>query len=993
MAEEDSNAWHANGNNFPAEASVASPVDQREWMKMWFAVRQRGRVVRGATPWSQWPPVGFQWFDGTAAAYTVDGDGFPDTVTVLDTAGDAPGWPDLYWNSTLGLPYRPNQFDILFDSDVPQGCYRAQISNVSAPPSNVLLINPGTGNTNPALWNGRVSIIRRNALWWHDRWPRWPGKDGDPKGATLRWYQGMAGTDQYYSKDSVTGVVGHVGSPDATASYSAPVGPEGACVPIVVHAFDEDVYSGNPEDNECFPDRYLAPDFYTALRGLQAAVLGNLMSGGVATGLVSGFVRDRGPGGYDGWDKYAIPAMTPAEALLAAGVNAWSGTTGTPTVDGKLPVPGPSGVTLPRDWGTIGPSNPRPVYFQIVSTGEPEEYRRTTSGSVLAAGVATFDGTYLYGADADFTAGYLTESGSGYVFEGQDIYLSFGPTRTVKRQVRTIYPKEVWIPDVEQEEETFAWTTYDPPDEDHPGEWVVRPASDRYLKYDKGYAYDDADAVFVEGDRARYKGDTYADANVRPWPTDTPIPYDPLDLDPDPRIPYWARFCTFWRTRPKSYTPQKAPRVVASGEIYSVDSGSFVDKDQAWDTNTERQIWKGRDLVLIDPDGGRHAGFYCTGSVNTTVVDEETGEETTGTTFTFAYDGEEETPAAPAEGWRYEVREWQPGAVLDWNGTRWVAAVREGDPEKVDRQGYDPDEEVRFGFVEREDVAIHSKVREEMRKVIDTMIVTKTGASWVANLPGDYNWNNKGGAIPFSYDFTWEGLKENISDWWAIADGVPPDPPPQDEPGIFYGHAVVDGAAPYANSNSALGEDAGNDDASGGWGRTNAYAVLANIPTLFPTTREFLNFATVDDTDTDLGDHWSPPQTSEPPDSSSRDPDDWDYTWGAGATTSTYVRLKTTVEFDANGLDADFRVWTQWYSAGPSTASTQYSSLLGAAGLPMPADPSDPDYDKVLDDDPQDLPAEAYWITKTQGFKGVQIANQVVLLRWQFTYVSEGFAG
>jgi hypothetical protein len=149
---------------------------------------------------------------------------------------------------------------------------------------------------------------------------------------------------------------------------------------------------------------------------------------------------------------------------------------------------------------------------------------------------------------------------------GASIVVSLGPTRYVRQSFQRMRPKTVLIPGIV--DGALAW----PPTEDAPGEYVTRAASTHYLRADQNnFVGESALAIdaFTAGDLARYVGDNFCDPSIEPH---TP------SGDDEPRIGNYERF--FTGTRKAAYEASLA--ALRSGKATSGTLRQLTCADLNW---------------------------------------------------------------------------------------------------------------------------------------------------------------------------------------------------------------------------------------------------------------------------------------------------------------------------------------------------------------------------------------------------------------------------
>lgn len=304
-----------------------------------------------------------------------------------------------------------------------------------------------TGTSSPAVVGQRFYIVESGGVW------KW----GASGGFLQSFYGGRV--DGYYGHD-ITDGLGVAGLPRhtypvfyGTDPLTCPIDPE----PVTIK--DVDYYV--PYDNVCAAgDIYLNPNVHKTLRGWWCEAM-----------RLSAYYT--APVDHSG--AASIPNFTAATWLQYAGVNGYTGTTGTH-----------SGGSMPCSLGV--PHAPVNLWWTILDDdGSPllSGYEENYNGSTLT-------GTF------------------GAAHDGKAVVGSVGPTRVCPRRLGRMFDVVYFLPDVD----TGAIL---PPSNAHPGTWTIRPKSTHYSVPDSDGRVADstlARHAAADGHYARYVGDNLADPGL-----------------------------------------------------------------------------------------------------------------------------------------------------------------------------------------------------------------------------------------------------------------------------------------------------------------------------------------------------------------------------------------------------------------------------------------------------------------------------------------------
>lgn len=343
------------------------------------------------------------------------------------------------------------------ESDFPAGAFAGKDLLIYAGPLARISITSNTATTiqfskQASAYNGNAFSIVAAGG------KAWPGRAPDYPG---RWYAGA--TADYYTRRPADPLfdsgVSIVRMPIASLTWE--VGSPPFCVVESHDVFDVDAWS--EVDEECSePDDPKAPAFYKSLRALQVWIEENCGS----------FVP---VDDYHG--KTAIPSYTPATLFKDIGAGYVGTFTATADGDGNYTFTG------------IGSSESEPYHWTIINP----------DGSVRSSG--TRSGTTFFVDD--------TEPGATFT-----LIAARGWTRKYPREFRHAYSRSGFIPDIQTTE--FGSSAVDPPTNEYPGTWLDRDPSEAYAESDGLGFTQDIGPAFINGTRARYRGDNWGDPSVEP---------------------------------------------------------------------------------------------------------------------------------------------------------------------------------------------------------------------------------------------------------------------------------------------------------------------------------------------------------------------------------------------------------------------------------------------------------------------------------------------
>lgn len=154
--------------------------------QLWYAMRDRSRVLGT----HKWPRHNAVWETGDSFSVSTNGDG-THTLTDSDKDWDLPVDPSgqisyggkrwfgyVVVSTSIGeLVYIPNLYDIVFDHEDPERVVKARIIDNTKTTlkfeSVADYVTRGVISSVSSLSSRSYYIIKRNGLWWSDRWPAW----------------------------------------------------------------------------------------------------------------------------------------------------------------------------------------------------------------------------------------------------------------------------------------------------------------------------------------------------------------------------------------------------------------------------------------------------------------------------------------------------------------------------------------------------------------------------------------------------------------------------------------------------------------------------------------------------------------------------------------------------------------------------------------------------------------------------------------------------
>ena len=296
------------------------------------------------------------------------------------------------------------------------------------------------------------------------------------------------------------GRLGPVALPTAyAAGWSAEVA--GSCAPATKYARDEDLKT--EADDPCNdPDVLWAPYLYRTWRGMQRALL-RFCLGWAELGTHEGAT--------------SIADLVPATMLWKAGINAFTGTTGSmvsPSGGASTQIQ-VTGITLPA-----GVTTPVNVHFGvrnergIINTGHGAPgsagiYNHDVNGGSdsgrMQWGVLSGSGpTYTL----TFTDASPTPTKFSGVQENRPAVFSLGFTRYAPWAFRWMFDRTVFVPDLDGGGEPVV-----PPTASFPGSYYTRPKSTAYVEQDELGDYYEGPTALTTGRAAWYLGDNWYDVS------------------------------------------------------------------------------------------------------------------------------------------------------------------------------------------------------------------------------------------------------------------------------------------------------------------------------------------------------------------------------------------------------------------------------------------------------------------------------------------------
>lgn len=562
---------------------LSTARDVQEWepflVQFYKALRERVAVAGNTLApdcCRVFPRSNIAWDSGTISGITA--------TSLTDSAKDWQIPPNCSGTSRwVGLscsnaPWNPSHYDVIIDDCDPRMVVRAQIT---ANTSTTLTITDITDYVT-AGWIASVSslngrryyIIKRDGIWWSERWMPWPNDEEHAKGSvSSAMTNSITSTGQKWKTNQFVGndlLVyandnGRLKRVSITANTSD----------TITYATQSWTASGNfivvSAGGKGFPGRPSGVPFWWYGGATDDYYTHDPADVITSTRLPAPIVKWQEPDGFTGacedanhqcldfdcwsaideecgaWqksdkcyspdlyktlrglqlaaeqisgaflDQITALSFTPAIWFYRAGINPLSGTSGTRDVSGNLPV-------------SLGvPFQPIEVHYAIVDARQ----------QILASGTTTYDGGKLLGSFAES-------------HENRTVLASLGWTRRVPREFRYMHEKSGFIADVVE------GGAIDPPQiidfEEYgcagAGTWITRGRSESYkatgyagLVGESGSEIDE----FAANDRARFSGDNWNDPGIygqqtvtAPQPPDLDY-YDHLYEGRHPPLTYKAR--------------------------------------------------------------------------------------------------------------------------------------------------------------------------------------------------------------------------------------------------------------------------------------------------------------------------------------------------------------------------------------------------------------------------------------------------------------------
>lgn len=308
-------------------------------------------------------------------------------------------------------------------------------------------------------------------------------RDANYPWCPVGWYNSLIAEDNQSHSPADDTVVGYGGVFSQSVSKELSGSEIAPCEETTIDVFDTDAktdvidYCGNE-------DHRFNPYMYYSLRGFQTGVE-DLFAG-------AAWVE---PKDYDGkkaidqftyatWWRYHTPANTvtaTVQSIPSGG--SWLNLTNI----------SPSG--LPEITPFAGRYTQLPCYFTTISG-------TLSDGVVVRDGTGTYDNSQRLTWDSD----NFTDTDVG---DHINVVIAYDWTRRYPRTFRYLYPRTVFIPEVDPGVKV-------PPTSGYPGEWQTTDKSTTYCEYTKYGQLEDATA-FVTGESARYVADNFDDPfNVPP---------------------------------------------------------------------------------------------------------------------------------------------------------------------------------------------------------------------------------------------------------------------------------------------------------------------------------------------------------------------------------------------------------------------------------------------------------------------------------------------
>jgi hypothetical protein len=603
----------------------ADGVDYRSWdfvKQFYLARRERAAAAEQA----RWPRTHNVWDSGIISGISST------SVTIDGKVWDTNRWagfsdPDLF--------YAPADYDLIIDSACPPDPRTVIHAQISSNTADTLTVADMTQNVTEgrcislaSLVSRRAYIIKRNGLWWSDRWIEFPNDNVLAHGRVSSAVNGsivatsilpangvsLVGKDVLFWNATPTLQRGSVSS--LTGSTLAFTGTTGAAV---VDAEFVVVASGGYF-------RWPAPGAPPRPGSIRADYRGMMESYNShdASDTLSAMDKPRVTfQSFEGHGSLSCPVDPTTVTVIDK--DYWTDVNEACDDPDHAYAPDIN-KTLRHLWVSMADDvhyfaepidydNAESIpYFAIATwlNSAGINAQSVTGGTVTGGGAIPFSISAPYtpidifyavlGSDGDVIAqGETTYTGSGDEIaggftspdnDGASIRVSLGPTRYVRRTFQRMYSKTVFIPAIS--DSAIVW----PPTEDDPGSYVTRAASTHYLATDSnGFVGESSLAAdaFSSGDLARFVGDNMCDPAIEPH---TPTG------DTEPRIGNYERF--FTGTRSAAYR----------ASLSALRSGTATAGTTQQLTNSDINWWGG--------------DFYGNGNVFT-----RTGTATGGSTTTL----------------------------------------------------------------------------------------------------------------------------------------------------------------------------------------------------------------------------------------------------------------------------------------------------------------------------------------------------------------------
>lgn len=568
-------------------------------IQAWDFIKQAYEALRErawATGTEFWPRTNLSWATGTISSAT--------DTTISDSSADFGGtgaWP--FDSGTTGI----TNWDIIIDAgdnSDPRLIVRSGVSSWTSTTLTIASIADyaaeGIIASAASLAGKRYFLVKRDGLWWSDRWLGWPNTQYDHGTASSATTASLTETgrtwtiNQWAGKELVTRTVA-----------------DGVQRVAIV---------SNTADTLTF-----ATQSWTPSGDYSIVPAGAIAIPGRTPGAIFAWYDTAGSPARSFYSHYPDGTLTPT-ALPALDVTYSSGTGAAPCEDHTFDV-------FDIDWwsgvdeecSTKDKSYNEGLFRTIrglqlatenfvtsfidpdrTYDGSSDEIRNfTTAEWFAAAGINSVSVPYSNSSEASQIVYYTTvkpdgtvrESGTktvaagesvsdsdvGYV-AGDSVTASLGWTRKIPREFRMMYDKTVFIPDTDG-----VGGVYDPPvDEDgKAGSWLTRPKSTTYKEHDQYGLVIDGGVAFVDGDVARFSGDNWNDGNVG----------DSSFQDSDPTMEYWDR---------------QTEAMPSTGINTAERAGTATDGGTWWLEDTSQDWWEGTIYT--------HAGT-ATGGTTSTLID------------------------------------------------------------------------------------------------------------------------------------------------------------------------------------------------------------------------------------------------------------------------------------------------------------------------------------------------------------------------------------